>query len=111
TLIAFFWVLAVATSSADAAQSAGPIPGQTFFSLHAARNMAAHNRLPKVQAEARFIALQSSRLQQGIPLPARRQVETKPYQLKLPEETAALKSVSMTQSQAKQILSIFAPSD
>ncbi len=99
-------VVAGSTHNVLASRATKPIAGQTFISLHGARNMAAHNRLPKVRANDRFIALKNKDDKVGIALPIRPPVE--------PSAKVAASDSSQTMAssaQAKQILSIFAPSD
>jgi hypothetical protein len=96
-----------------AGQASRQIPGQNNYSLQAARNFAAVNRADKLPVESRFIPLQARR-----PVaPLRRVVSAgkPPAPASDIEQPTASKetrvAVDMTQSQAKQILSIFASSD
>ncbi len=99
---------------AEAGQAMGQVRGQPVHSLHAARNMAALNRMPQVQAKERFIPLQARR--GAIPLRQLAPAETADRPVPLPARAEAPPSpasepVMLSQLQAQQILSIFAPAE
>ncbi|MDX2112864.1 MAG: hypothetical protein SFW63_03930 [Alphaproteobacteria bacterium] len=99
---------------AEAGQAMGQVRGQPIHSLHAARNMAALNRMPQVQAKERFIPLQARR--GAIPLRQLAPAETAARPAPVPARAEASPSpasepVMLSQLQAQQILSIFAPAE